>query len=188
MTKVVVDETLGRIARAQNDLFRRVREGTLDPETVSRGLQALIEGRFDGISIPIFSRDMTKEGWTLIEGSDEPDPVALLALFSATEFEFVSTLKEGENSISGDEMRKRALQENANFGQRFGEWLLAHQDKIPVRPEGCYYIPLPRTVWRRRDGHLHVPYLGWFGEQWSPHFYWLEFDWASSGWFLRPRK
>lgn len=44
------DAMLGKIARQQNDLFRRVREG-LDSELVSRGLQQLIEGRFDGISV-----------------------------------------------------------------------------------------------------------------------------------------
>jgi len=46
MTQQVADEVLGKIARQENDLFRRVREGTLNPESVSRGLQDLIEGRF----------------------------------------------------------------------------------------------------------------------------------------------
>lgn len=42
-TKVADDATLGKIARQYHDLFRRVREGTLDPEKVSKGLQVLIE-------------------------------------------------------------------------------------------------------------------------------------------------
>ena len=45
MTPRVADAILGKVARQQNDLFRRVREGTLDPEQVSRGLQLIIEGR-----------------------------------------------------------------------------------------------------------------------------------------------
>ncbi len=42
----VTDETLGKIARQQSDLFRRVREGSLDPTAVSRGLQDIIDGKF----------------------------------------------------------------------------------------------------------------------------------------------
>ena len=42
----VADETLGKLARQQNDLFRRVREGSLDPERVFAGVQAIIEGNF----------------------------------------------------------------------------------------------------------------------------------------------
>ncbi|MBI1984888.1 MAG: hypothetical protein HYS60_02125 [Candidatus Wildermuthbacteria bacterium] len=182
MTKVVTDETLGRVARQQHDLFRRVRDGTLDPGEISRGLQALIEGR-DGTS-PVFSRDMTKEGWELVEGSDEPDP----ALLSTTEFEFVPILKKDEGSISGAEMRKRALLENANLGQRAAEWWLAHPKKMPVRPEGVYWIPFTRTVWRYRDGGLGVPCLDWHGGRWILGFNWLEGEWDSRGRFLRPRK
>ena len=42
----VTDEILGKLARQQNDLFRRVREGTLDSNVVSAGLQQIIEGKF----------------------------------------------------------------------------------------------------------------------------------------------
>lgn len=41
----VTDEVLGKIARQQHDLFRRVREGSLDAEFVSRGIQDIIEGK-----------------------------------------------------------------------------------------------------------------------------------------------
>ena len=41
----VTDEILGKIARQQNDLFRRVREGALDPSIVSAGLQLVIENK-----------------------------------------------------------------------------------------------------------------------------------------------
>jgi len=41
----VTDEVLGKIARQQNDLFRRVREGSLDPNVASAGLQLVIENK-----------------------------------------------------------------------------------------------------------------------------------------------
>lgn len=44
MTRTVEDEVLGKIARQQNDLFRRVREGSLNPDVVSAQLQQTIEG------------------------------------------------------------------------------------------------------------------------------------------------
>ena len=50
MTRVVADDILGKLARQQNDLFRRVREGSLDVELVSTQLQQIIEGRF---SVPM---------------------------------------------------------------------------------------------------------------------------------------
>lgn len=157
-----------------------------DPLELDRALQALIEGRFQSGSLAIsaFDRDMTKEGWTLFEGFDEPDP----HLLSKTKFELVPILEEGESTISGEEMRKRAAQEDANFGQRFGEWLLAYQEKIPERPKETYYIPLTRTVWRDRVGSLRVSYLRWSGRQWILNFRRLEECWGFYGRFLRPRK
>ena len=43
MTTKVADEVLGKVARMQNDLFRRVREGSLEPSMVVRKLQDIIE-------------------------------------------------------------------------------------------------------------------------------------------------
>lgn len=42
----VTDEQLGKISRQMNDLFRRVREGSLDVHQVSEGLQGVIEGKY----------------------------------------------------------------------------------------------------------------------------------------------
>lgn len=42
---VVTDDILGQVARKQQELTRRVLEGTLDPKRVLQALQQLIEGR-----------------------------------------------------------------------------------------------------------------------------------------------
>ena len=42
----VADDTLGRLARKQADLFRRVHKGSLPADVVMRELQLIIEGRF----------------------------------------------------------------------------------------------------------------------------------------------
>lgn len=47
MTQEVSDERLGRFARQQNDWFRRVREGSLDPDEVAHAVQQIIDRPFD---------------------------------------------------------------------------------------------------------------------------------------------
>lgn len=44
MTTKVADTILGKVARMQNDLFRRVREGSLNSDIAIRELQKIIEG------------------------------------------------------------------------------------------------------------------------------------------------
>jgi len=51
-TKVVPDDaTLGKIAKRQHELFRRVREGTLDPNQVLSSLQSIVENQVDCLEI-----------------------------------------------------------------------------------------------------------------------------------------
>jgi hypothetical protein len=47
----VADDMLGKIARKQWELFRRVKEGTVEPETVLTALQGLIENQADLLGI-----------------------------------------------------------------------------------------------------------------------------------------
>ncbi len=71
--KSVADKVLGQIARKQNDLFRRVREGTLEPDLVLSGLQNLIEGRFpqlaSGSSSVILSPGVCEKVYALLDSS-----------------------------------------------------------------------------------------------------------------------
>jgi len=47
MTVCVADDILGRLARRQADLFRRVAEGAVDAEQAMAGLQLISEGKFE---------------------------------------------------------------------------------------------------------------------------------------------
>ncbi|MDX1535749.1 MAG: hypothetical protein R3346_03250 [Candidatus Spechtbacterales bacterium] len=49
------DEELGKISRQWMELFRRVREGSLDTDYVSRGLQAIIEQKTPSYHSQIFT-------------------------------------------------------------------------------------------------------------------------------------
>lgn len=176
MTSVVADDVLGRFARQQNDWFRRVREGSLDPEEVGRVVQEVI----DRGGYP-FANDKTKDGWELLKDVD-------FVPIGPSELELVPFLKAGENSIDGEEMVRRAREEiRANLGQRYAEYLLEHQQDIP-KEFRKYYIVFTGTVWRSPAGGLRVAYLYWSDEQWVLHFHWLGIAWHSAGRLPRPRE
>lgn len=185
MTEIsVTDEMLGGIARKQWDLFRRIKEGTLDPMRVSDALQAIIEGRFSNvISDHTFRFDKRQDGWELLE--HQPRRLGVSSTLST--LDLTPFLKKGEECISGEEMRRRAITLGANLGQEDVEFLLDHPDLLPKRPEDIYYIIFPGTLWRGPRGDLHVPYLYWRGGRWNLHWGWLGDDWRSSVRFLRSR-
>ncbi len=77
--KAVADDVLGQIARRQNDLFRRVREGSLNPDVILAGLQKMTEGQSDRLEIE-------RIGWNVS---------SLIHKISVTECrDFLSFLKE----------------------------------------------------------------------------------------------
>ena len=152
-----------------------------DPIKLKRHLQDAIEGKFDGVSTPVFVNDKTKNGWTLLENTPR-------RITSVSGLEFISFLKQKENSINGEEMIRRARVElDANYGQEDAEWLLKHQDKIPAEFRK-YNIVFTGTIWQLGVGRCLVSYLGWGGEGWSLHFYWLGSAWYSRDRLVRPCK
>lgn len=161
----------------------------LDPKQVIKSLKnrgeelsRLLRGDIEGLmKFPIFSRDMRKERWELIEDVSEPGEIVIANL------ETLSFLKTNKGDVSGDGMRQRAVELGANLSQRHAEFLLEHQQEIPKEWRE-YYLVFPGTVWCDSDGFLLVPYLRWRGERWNLCFYWLGRVWSSGGRLLRPRK
>jgi hypothetical protein len=93
-------------------------------EALARGLREMLISSTTVASI--FKRDMRAEGWTLLED------VEGVADISAGNLELVLSLKDGERSIKGEELVRRARGElRANLGQRHAEYLLEHQAEIP---------------------------------------------------------
>jgi hypothetical protein len=126
-----------------------------------------------------FVRDMTKEGWTLVEDVQQ-------SLSTVNRPEFVSCFND-EPHISGLEMQRRARAMSANLGQHDAEWMLRHQDSIPQEERGHYPV-LPGTVWLNSRGHLCVPYLFYDAGRWFMDFGLLVRDWGLSVRLVRPRK
>jgi len=130
---------------------------------------------------PQFARDMTNEGWELVEDVGFEPPVT-----SVADLQLVSFLEQGEEYVNGTVMRQRATQRNANLGQQHAEWLLEHQKDIPETWRN-HYLVFPGTVWCTREGALLVPCFLWAGAQWCLGFHWLEFDWLSDDRVVSPR-
>jgi hypothetical protein len=130
---------------------------------------------------PTFKYDKRENGWTLLEDI-EFSPI------KPTELEFVSFQKPGESYINGEEMVRRARTElRANLGQRHAEYLLKHQQEIPVEFRKCYLV-FTGTVWRSLDGNRSIACLDWCSGQWALDFYRLGGDWSSRGRLVRPRE
>jgi hypothetical protein len=178
MTRVA-DEQLGKLARQQADLFRRVREGSLDVEYVSRRLQEIIEVKPSDNIYPLsvdYGRsveDGVKAGRYDWVNSD------ITSLNFPTKrkgrAEVVMELVHFNRYISND----GALRELDRMGYRpaelhellaFGEKYFEVQLEFPVVALGF--------VWRGRGGGRFVPYLfrdgskrylylGWIGDGWD---------------------
>jgi hypothetical protein len=144
--------------------------------------KVLRETLYPQTTAPTFSRDMTKEGWELIENSDaEPVP--------ASDLELVAFLKRGESYVTGEEMVARAKKKKADLGQRQAEYFLENQEEIP--PEWRQFnLVFPGTVWWMLLGGLRVPRLFFSSEmqRWVLYFGRLAYDWGGRDRLLRPRQ
>jgi len=180
MTRVA-DEQLGKLARQQADLFRRVREGSLDPDYVLRRLQEIIEikpsglrtaypifvnygrsiedgikaGRYDWVDSDITSRNFPTKRKGTAEVAVE------LVCFNRCVFSTKKVLRE----LDRMGYRPAELHELLAFGEKYPE---VHRE-FPVVALG--------SVWRGRLGCRNVPCLdgisSWRG---------LDLRWFVGGW------
>jgi hypothetical protein len=101
---------------------------------------------------PTFANDKRKDGWELVKNIE-------FIPFSISKIKFVSFLKSGEDSISGEKLVGRAKEMGANGGQIQAEYLLKNNgilNGILKRFEE-YYIPFVETIWRDPRGVSYIP-------------------------------
>ncbi len=176
MADQLVGAVPGEVFGTLADILLKLKAGALTAEELK--LFAKHENPF---TVGNFKRDMRKEGWTLLENQPRRLSSAIIG---------VSFLRDSESSVNGEEMARRALGLDANYGQEDAEWLLEHQDLIPVELRK-FYLVFPGTKWQSRDGHRHVPFLFWSGDRWILVFSWLDDGFSSFVSFVRlvsPRK
>ena len=143
---VVANDVLGKIAKRWWEVFRRVMEGTLDPEVVADGLQRIAEG--------VLPTEMTIAGRT---------------------YDILGFLKEEDGgSVVGSTMVERAKEMQANLGQEDGQYLLDHQEEIPEALRGKVVFVFPD--WPHPDDPARVACVYWGGDRWLQRWYWLGLD------------
>ena len=98
-------------------------------------------------------------------------------------YELMPFLKEGESSIKGDVMVRRAKKFKANLGKKDGQFILKHQTEIPSEYQGKFYLVL--TAWRRPSFPRGVAYLRWRGYRWCQNWNWLDSGWGGHARLLR---
>jgi len=145
---------------------------------------------------PIFQHDMHRKDWRLIENTNETQ------LFLPNRLDLVTILEEGEDFIDAGELVERAKKLNANLGQSQAEFLLEHQQEIPMAwshfpspaflehlremPEELYYLAFPGTLWNR-NGYCGFPVLAKkFGWPWAFEFWWFGDSVSRNFRLLRP--
>jgi len=185
----VADEQLGKIARQQADLFRRVHEGSLDVEYVSRGLQHIIERKYPGNAYLLFVdygksvEDGVKAGrynWSNpnITSKNFPTKRKGTAVVEVELVHFNRYIWTAEILHKLDKMgcRPAELHELLAFGEKHPE----AQQEFPVIALG--------SVWRDRNGHRNVPYLYEFGSKRLLGLDWIEEAWIRICRFAAVRK
>jgi len=119
MTQKVSDERLGKFARKQNDWFRRVREGSLDPKEVEDVVQMIIDR---GGENKILSRLYSGET-VLVGATDSTETIAnsgkIFNGFLDKNFKKWGTNKPSGRSTEPTPARVYELQQNATFQDMF---------------------------------------------------------------------
>ncbi|MBU1179977.1 hypothetical protein KJ885_03465 [Patescibacteria group bacterium] len=182
-TKVVADEVLGRLARKHHDLFRRVREGTLNATRVLNALQDIIEGRFGTVisidrSKPFSPAEFIGEGWSIWKGPADGDGLTgvenqdarslILTEVDTSAIRLETRLRDGETRITGEEKLRRLkatkhIRLDAKVFQTFWE----NKHFIPESwKSGSLFIYFDGTPLRDPNGKRCVLCLHWLHNRW----------------------
>lgn len=96
--------------------------------------------------------------------------------------ELFTVFRDREEWISGEELRLRAKEARADFGEDQATYLLEGEGKIPAEwreagellfPGAVFQAPSDAMLWPEADSDLFVRSLEWTGDGWRPGFYWL---------------
>ena len=204
MTQRVTDEQLGKVTKRVLDLFRRVKEGTLDPEEVCKGLQLIIEGEFTVTEEKILKGKIFRI--TILYNQRVEDEIASAGLAYAD-----SDITD-KNFSTDEETAKGTVETDAiivHFNEPMtSEEVIAALDKKGLRPgtpkelvalhKGCDnqdalqdelpLVALGGKVWQDSRGLRFVAYLSRFGSKRNLNPHWFDDGWNSDYRFLAFRK
>lgn len=149
---MATEGTIGKMAIVMNKIIGGVLDGSLNPETILRCLNEILEH-----SVPVFRHDMRKEGWKLItDRMDINYPIPRLEIMDIPEPESNIptkgyTLRECLDKITG---------QYSVLSQHQAEYLLANAALIPEswKKKQIFFTG---TVWSDNSKELRIPFMQW---------------------------
>ncbi|TSC76643.1 MAG: hypothetical protein G01um101431_776 [Parcubacteria group bacterium Gr01-1014_31] len=103
-------------------------------------------------------------------------PVCQQFTIAGHTYGLMSFHEEGEGLVNGDTMVERALKRDANLGEEDGALILEHQDEIPQKFRGEFYLVF--AAWHHPSRPQRVACLRWNGFRWCQDWYWLGSSWG----------
>ena len=89
-------------------------------------------------------------------------------------YDILGFLRGDEKYVKGDVMVARVVEMGANLGKEDGQYLLDHQDEIPVALRGKVVFVF--TDWRHPGSSEGVYYVYWDDDRWVRYWRWLARD------------
>ncbi len=112
-------------------------------------------------------------------------PLPAEMIISSRTYQIMDFMRKGEKSVRGCVMVERAKKMQANLGQGDGQYLLDHQEEIPVTLRGRVAFVFPD--WRKDDDPEYVIYIAWDGNRWVKFWGWLPAVFYINHRLLRPK-
>jgi hypothetical protein len=165
---------------SDEDIYRL---NTPDGRATIAKLADIIAAKSDGQSAKYsfpsntLAGDLIPGGWEIVE---DVKPSQL----EGKTLEMISCLYDGDDYVDGKIMRQRAFDHNANLGLADAQYLLDHQDQIPVEFRGKVFV-FAGTLLRNHVGLLLVACLFFGGGCWYLDFRRLDDDWYRINRYLR---
>lgn len=128
-------------------------------------------------------KKFVKPNWMkrLVKGNDALAP-------GDYQLTFEPFLNDGEESVKGDEMVRRAKASGAMSGLQIALYLLANQDLIPTEFRRKKYLVFAETEALHSDDPRSVAHLYWDEGSWVLRWGWVDGDFHGGGLLVRARK
>lgn len=167
-----------------DDQLQAIRDSGRLPTMFEPVFQQLAAIVVNVVRITITSvKEFTKPNWMkrLVKGNDPVEP-------GTYEYTFEPFLNDGESSVKGDEMVRRATESGAISGLQHALYLLDNQHLIPAEFRGKKYLVFAGTEALDSSDRRNVAYLYWGGNSWILDWGWLDYDFHGVGLLVRARK
>jgi len=173
-----------RRAGWNNALIKKFCEGDNPSKTrkfLESGCQLVIKGPGAFVvdrSVPFDPVKFIGQGWEVVE---EDKKALALTTVDFSDVRFESGLKEGEQTIDGEEKLKRLKRLGIRLDARCGQALYEEKGQATLRwlydSHGINWFELSGTVLRRQDVHRYFLYLNRYDDgSWYWHYTWLDND------------